>query len=268
MRAWATLDGTHTRLGAVKDQLALDVDRSRLLVGTDIGAFAADRGRVGVMLAAARSQATSRSSLTGYRARGKVEGGAAGVYGNWRNDAVSVDASVQRGRFRNRVEGDGLETERYDADLWQSSLEVGYRLDIGRIGATALSLQPELQLVHTDAAMDAHRERNGTTVRSLGDHGLSGRLGMRLEGAPDGGSGAVSLQTYATANWYRDGAGNGLAFDDEALRASTPRNRYALGAGARVGVGRGLSAWGGLALTRGDGGYRETAAQLGLSCDW
>ncbi|PAK99462.1 hypothetical protein B8W90_14455, partial [Staphylococcus hominis] len=68
--------------------------RSRLLVGTDIGAFAADRGRVGVMLAAARSQATSRSSLTGYRARGKVEGGAAGGYGNWRNDALSVGASV------------------------------------------------------------------------------------------------------------------------------------------------------------------------------
>ena len=37
-----------------------------------------------------------------------------------------------------RVEGDGLQTERYDADLWQSSLEVGYRLDVGRIGATAL----------------------------------------------------------------------------------------------------------------------------------
>ena len=190
------------------------------------------------------------------------------MYGSWRNDAVWVDASVQRGRFRNRVEGDGLQTERYDADLWQSSLEFGYRLDVGRIGATALSLQPELQLVHTDAAMDAHRERNGTTVRSLGDHGLSGRLGMRLEGATERSSGTMSLQPYATANWYRDGAGNGIAFDDEALRASTPRNRYALGAGARVGVGRGVSAWGGLALTRGDGGYRETAAQLGLSCDW
>ncbi|WP_251263510.1 autotransporter outer membrane beta-barrel domain-containing protein, partial [Enterobacter hormaechei] len=79
------------------------------------------RGRVGVMGTASRSSATSRSDVTGFSARGKVEGGALGVYGNWANDAMHVDASVQRGQFRNRVQGEGLAEERYDSDIWQSS---------------------------------------------------------------------------------------------------------------------------------------------------
>ncbi|MGH8087326.1 MAG: autotransporter outer membrane beta-barrel domain-containing protein, partial [Stenotrophomonas sp.] len=267
VHAWARVDSTQSRLGAVEDQLALRVDRSRLQIGADIGVFDADRGRVGVMFTAAQSQATSRSVLTGYSARGKVDGGAAGVYGNWSNDALYVDASVQRGQFRNRVEGDGLDTERYDADLWQSSLEAGYQIDIGHIGAMALRLQPELQLVYTDASTDQHRETNGTVARSLGEDGLSGRLGLRIEGESKAGSGAA-VRPYVAANWYRDGASTGIAFDDEALHASTPRDRYALSGGARVAFGSGVSGWGGLRVMRGDGGYREASAQVGMSFTW
>ena len=70
----------------------------------------------------------------------------------------------------------------YDSDIWQSSLEAGYRFNIGQIGSTALSLQPEPQLVYTDATADHHDESNGTIVRRVGDDGLSGRVGLRLQG--------------------------------------------------------------------------------------
>ncbi|WP_420197376.1 autotransporter outer membrane beta-barrel domain-containing protein, partial [Escherichia coli] len=49
-------------------------------------------------------------------AKGKVNGGALGVYSSWATDALYVDASVQRGQFRNRVQGEGLAEERYDSD--------------------------------------------------------------------------------------------------------------------------------------------------------
>ncbi len=65
------------------------------------------------------------------------------------------------------MHGEGLAEERYDSDIWQSSLEAGYRIGIGQIGSTALSLQPELQLVYTDANTDRLEEANGTVVRSL-----------------------------------------------------------------------------------------------------
>lgn len=267
VRGWARVDATQSKLSAVEDQLDLRVDRSRLQLGADIGLFDNGQGRVGVMGTLAKSDATSRSQLTGYSARGKVNGGALGVYGNWSTDALYVDASVQRGQFRNRVQGEGLAEERYDSDIWQSSLEAGYRFGIGQIGSTALSLQPELQLVYTDANTDRHQETNGTVVRSLGDNGLSGRVGLRLQGESRSAAGA-SVSPYVVANWYRDGASNSMAFDDEALKARVPRNRYELNAGARVDFRSGLSAWGGFGVMRGDHGYREATANLSMSYKW
>lgn len=267
IRGWARVDATQSTLGAVDDQLDLRVDRSRLQLGADIGVFDDGRGRVGVMGTAARSSATSRSDVTGFSARGKVEGGALGVYGNWANDATYVDASVQRGQFRNRVQGDGLAEERYDSEVWQSSVEAGYRFDIGRIGNTALSLQPELQLIYTDTKTDVHTESNGTVVRVQGNSGLSGRAGLRLQGESRSAAGA-SVSPYLAANWYRDGAGNGIAFDDEVLKAGIPRNRYELSAGARVEFRSGFSAWGGFGVMRGDSGYREATANLSVAYNW
>lgn len=267
VRGWARVDGTQSKLSAVEDQLDLRVDRSRLQLGADVGVFDNGRGRVGVMGTVAQSSATSRSQLTGYNARGKVEGGALGVYGNWNSGALYVDASVQRGQFRNRVQGEGLAEERYDSDLWQSSLEAGYRIGIGAIGSTALILQPELQLVHTDANIDVHTETNGTVVRSQGDSGLSGRVGLRLQGESRSTVGA-SVSPYLAANWYRDGAGNGIAFDDEVLKAGIPRNRYELSAGARLESRSGLSAWGGFGVMRGDHGYREATANVSVAYKW
>lgn len=267
VRGWARVDATQSKLGAVEDQLDLRVDRSRLQLGADVGVFDNGRGRVGVMGTAARSSATSRSDVTGFSARGKVEGGALGVYGNWANDAMYVDASVQRGQFRNRVQGEGLAKERYESDIWQSSLEAGYRFTISQIGTTALSLQPELQLVYTDAKTDVHTEANGTVVRVAGDSGLSGRAGLRLQGESRSTAGA-SVSPYLAANWYRDGAGNGIAFDDELMKAGIPRNRYELSAGARVEFRSGFSAWGGLGVMRGDSGYREATANAGIAYTW
>jgi autotransporter family porin len=267
IRGWARVDATQSKLGAVDDQLDLRVDRSRLQLGADIGVFDDGRGRIGVMGTAARSSATSRSDVTGFSARGKVEGGALGVYGNWSTDALYVDASVQRGQFRNRVQGEGLAEERYDSDIWQSSVEAGYRFGIGQIGTTALSLQPELQLVYTDAKTDVHTETNGTVVRAAGNSGLSGRAGLRLQGEGHSAAGA-SVSPYLAANWYRDGAGNGIAFDDEVLKAGIPRNRYELSAGARVEFRSGFSAWGGFGVMRGDHGYREATANLSVAYKW
>ncbi|RRU70536.1 autotransporter outer membrane beta-barrel domain-containing protein [Stenotrophomonas maltophilia] len=267
IRGWARVDATQSKLGAVNDQLDLRVDRSRLQLGADLGAFDDGRGRVGVMGTLAQSSATSRSQLTGYSARGKVEGGALGVYGNWAADALYVDASVQRGQFRNRVQGEGLAEERYDSDIWQSAVEAGYRFGVGQIGNTALSLQPELQLIYTDAKTDVHTEANGTVVLAAGNSDLSGRAGLRLQGESRSAAGA-SVSPYLAANWYRDGSGNGIAFDDEVLKAGIPRNRYELSAGARVEFRSGFSAWGGLGVMRGDHGYREATGNLSVAYTW
>ena len=151
--------------------------------------------------------------------------------------------------------------------IMNTSLEAGYRFTIGQIGSTALRLQPELQLVYTDATTDRHEESNGTIVRSVGDDGLSDRLGLRLQGESRATVGAA-VNPYLAGNGYRDGSSNGMAFDEDVLQASVPRNRYEVSAGGRVDFRSGLSGWGGLGVMRGDHGYREATANLGMSYRW
>ncbi|MDT3500996.1 autotransporter outer membrane beta-barrel domain-containing protein [Stenotrophomonas maltophilia] len=267
VQGWARVDSQQARLGAMQEQLDLRTQRHVVQVGADVGLFDEGRGRLGVMLGSGRADSTSTSALTGFAARGKVAGVAAGVYGSWNNDRAYVDSWVQRGRFNNRVEGDGLAAERYDSDLWQGSLEAGYRFGIGTLGDSRVSLQPELQLVYTNVSTDRHTEQNGTVVRGLGESGLSGRLGLRLEAESTSTHGAV-VTPYLTANWYRDARTGGMAFDDVAMDSDAPRNRYALGAGARVEFAKGWTGWGGLDVSRGDSGYREVSATLGMSYNW
>ncbi|MFI8717214.1 autotransporter outer membrane beta-barrel domain-containing protein [Stenotrophomonas sp. NPDC077464] len=266
-RVWASVDTAQARLRPVSDQLALTQDRSRLQLGTDIGTFAAGRGRIGAMLTAVRSEARSRSSITGYSARGTVTGGAAGVHASWDNDALYLDASLQHGRFGNRVEGDGLALERYRARAWQSSLEAGYRMQLGTLAGMAVALQPELQLFHTDAAIDDHREANGTQVRSLGDDAFSTRIALRLQGTLALGDG-TRLQPYLAGTAYREGDLDGVTFDGDALDANAPRTRHGLDAGLRVDGRTGVSATAGVGHLRGDGGYRESTAHLRLRYRW
>lgn len=267
VQGWIRTQAAQVRLPGVDNQLSLRSQHSVLQLGADVGVFDAARTRVGVMLTAARARTQARSVLTDYQAQGDVQGAAVGIYANWASEAAYVDAWTQRGRFRNRVDGDALARERYRSHLWQSSLEAGYRFGMGRVGSTAVSLQPELQLVHSRSQMGTHVEHAGTEVRLLQSNRLSGRLGLRLQAESRMGSGAT-VNPYLAANWYRQGTAPQVAFDGEAMGAGVARDRYEVSAGARIAFRSGLNAWGGFGLMRGDQGYREANAQLRVAYDW
>lgn len=267
VQGWIRTQAAQVRLPGVDNQLSLRSQHSVLQLGADVGVFDAARTRVGVMLTAARARTQARSVLTDYQAQGDVQGAAVGIYANWASEAAYVDAWTQRGRFRNRVDGDALARERYRSHLWQSSLEAGYRFGVGRVGSTAVSLQPELQLVHSRSQMGTHVEHTGTEVRLLQSNRLSGRLGLRLQAESRMESGAT-VNPYLAANWYRQGTAPQVAFDGEAMGAGVARDRYEVSAGARIAFRSGLNAWGGFGLMRGDQGYREANAQLRVAYDW
>lgn len=267
VQGWIRTHAGQVQLPGVDNQLSLRSQHSALQLGADVGVFDAARTRVGVMLAAARARTQARSVLTDYQAQGEVQGAAVGIYANWASEAAYVDAWTQRGRFHNRVDGDALARERYRSHLWQSSLEAGYRFAVGHVGATAVNLQPELQLVHTRSQMGTHVEHTGTEVRLLQSNRLAGRVGLRLQAESRMGSGAT-VNPYLAANWYRQSTAPQVAFDGEALGAGVARDRYEVSAGARIAFRSGLNAWGGFGLVRGDQGYREANAQLRLAYDW
>jgi len=265
VQTWANISNSESRMDAAGMQ-RLRTQQSRLQVGAELGAFDGGHGRVGALLSAGRAETTSRSTVTGYRATGKVEGGAAGVYANWSNDALTVGASVQHGRFSNQVQGEGVAQERYDTRAWQTSIEAGYRFDAGSVGGLQLSLQPQLQLTHTAVSMDTHVESNGTVIADAGGNGLSTRVGLRLEGQAATGSGR--FLPYLALDAHHAAKDVAVSFDGEVLEGGMPRRRVDLQLGGQLVLGGGFSAWGGVGASHGTDNYRDTSARVGVSYQW
>lgn len=267
--AWARVGRSNADFTAVGGQLSVDGNTSVLQVGSDL----VHRGNAafGVMLGSGRSDNRVASDLTGYTATGRVRGTAVGVYGTWLQDAegtsgVYVDATLQYGRFDNRVQGIGLEPERYDSRVASAALESGYTFNVWQGAASALYVQPQLQLTYADFRADRHVESNGTVIDHADAGGLSGRLGVRVFG--HGTAAGNSVQPYLGVNWLRGSGTSTLQFNDEALGADVPRNRYEVQAGAELKLGQHWRAWGGLGVQRGDHGYRNVAGQVGVRMAW
>ena len=109
-------------------------------------------------------------------------------------------------------------------------------------------------------------ESNGTVVDGAKAGGLAGRVGVRAFGQRAG-MGTV-VQPYVGVNWLRSSGTNALQFNGDRLGADVPRNRYEVQAGAELKIRQRLGAWGGLGVERGDHGYRNLNAQVGVRLGW
>lgn len=272
-RAWARVDGSRNGFDAVSRQLDIRGNSQALIVGADL--WRHDSGSsVGVMLSSGNASSTSTNELTGYYARGKVKGEALGLYGTWRGGngvdpyaGFYVDGSLQRAQFRNRVEGIGLDAERYDSRAWQGAVETGYAFRVGGASNGGIYLEPQLQVGYSRWDSSRHTEANGTVVTAENANGMFGRAGLRLSGVTRWGNGTAEVQPYLAANWLHTRAESQIRMDDEIADARVPRSRGEFSGGASVKFSNGIGAWGGLSLQKASG-YHQTSAQVGVSCSW
>ncbi|WP_164261675.1 autotransporter outer membrane beta-barrel domain-containing protein [Stenotrophomonas maltophilia] len=272
-RAWARVDGSRNGFDAISRQLDIRGNSQALTVGADL--WRHDSGSsVGVMLSSGNASSTSTNELTGYYARGKVKGEALGIYGTWRGGngadpyaGFYVDGSVQRAQFRNRVEGIGLDAERYDSRAWQGAVETGYAFRVGGASNGGIYLEPQLQVGYSRWDSNRHTETNGTVVSTENANGVFGRAGLRLSGVTRWGNGTAEVQPYLTANWLHTRAESQIRMDDEIADARVPRSRGEFSGGASVKFSNGIGAWGGLSLQKASG-YHQTSAQVGVSYSW
>jgi len=267
--AWARVGRQQADFSAVGKQLSVDGDTSVLQIGSDL--LRRGNAAVGMMAGSGRTDSTVVSELTGYSAKGRVRGNAMGVYGTWMQDAdgtqgVYIDANLQYGRFDNRVQGIGLAPEHYDSRMASASLETGYTFNVWHGAASALYVQPQLQLSHVNYHGDRHVEANGTVIDHADAGGLSGRLGVRVFG--HGTAAGNVVQPYLGVNWLRGSGTSTLQFNGETLGAEVPRNRYEVQAGAELKLGQRWGAWGGMTVQRGDHGFRNVGGQVGLRMAW
>ncbi|HIE5097647.1 autotransporter outer membrane beta-barrel domain-containing protein [Stenotrophomonas maltophilia] len=271
--AWAKVDGSRNGFDAVSRQLDVRGNSQALSVGANVWQHESGSS-AGVMLSSGNATSTSTNELTGYYARGKVKGEALGIYATWRGGNAAdpyagfyVDGSVQRAQFRNRVEGVGLETERYTSRAWQGAIEAGYAFRVGGASNGGIYLEPQLQVGYTRWDQGQHTEANGTVVQTEDANGLFGRAGVRLSGVTRAVNGGVEVQPYVAAHWLHTRAGSQIRMNDEIVDARIPQNRGEFSAGASLNFGNGFGAWGGLSLQKASG-YHQTSAQVGLSYRW
>ncbi len=273
--AWARTTSDHTRFNAGEGQLDVASRQSMLQVGTDFAKWGDDsRGLAGIMLATGRSSSQTTSNVTGYGAKGEVDGKALGLYATWMQSADSekgayLDAWLQAARFKNEVQGDALATERYDSKALMASIEAGYAMQLHEGADKAFYLEPQAQLTYTDYSMDGdqHVETNGTTVQTADAGGLQTRLGVRLYGH-DTSSEGNRVQPFVAANWIHSEGDNAVAFNGVGLAGGQPSEVYELKAGAQLQMGGGWTGWGELSSLRGKNDYRNYGAQMGVKYSW
>ena len=270
--AWARVTRTQAEYGVIGNQLSVDGDTNTLQVGTDVWAWGEGKGQVGVMAGHGSANNTVTSDLTGYSAKGKVTGNMVGVYASWsqqrhEDSGLYLDGSLQHARFDNSVQGDALAKERYDSRASTVSAEAGYGFKVFDSGRSALFVEPQLQVSYRRFDADNLTETNGTLIDGSDADGLSSRVGVRVFGHAELDSGN-RVQPFVAVNWIRESSDNSLRFDGEQLAGGLPKNRYEAKAGAELKFGERWSAWGDFGLQRGDGGYKEVAAQIGLRAGW
>ena len=271
-RGWARVDGSRTGFAAQAHQLDITGNSQAITLGADL-VSGSNGSALGVMLASGNATSTSTNPLTGYYARGKVKGEALGLYGTWRTRGEDpyagfyVDGSLQRAQFRNRVEGVGLDAERYDSKAWQGALESGYAFPVGGRNGSSVYLEPQVQIGYNRWDSLRHTEANGTVVTSSDSDGLFGRLGVRLSGVTRWANGAAEVQPYLAAHWLHNRVESEIWMDDDRVDAHIPRSRAEVSAGASIKFNNGVGVWGGLSLQK-SSDYHQTTAQLGVSYSW
>lgn len=259
--------------GAV-DQLDVSSDTSMLQVGGELagGMIGDGRWHAGAMAGAGRSDNHVGSRLSGYHAKGKVKGYSAGVYATWFQSAAEqggayADAWVQYGRYDNRVNGDYLPQEDYDADSWSASLEGGYTFAMPSGEAYAWFIEPQAQAIYTDYDADEHIEANGTWVGSSLAGAWTTRVGVRVFG--HAGSTTHNLvQPFLLLNWWRADKGHEIAMDGTPITLGWPRDRYEAKLGAQLQLGGGWTGWGHAAWQTGSDGFRDIGGQVGVNYRW
>ena len=119
-----------------------------------------------------------------------------------------LDSVLQYTKFDGRARSDRGDKLNIDGHAWTASLESGYPISVSE----RWTLEPQAQLLAQKVSLDRAND-SISHVSHNAQVELTGRLGVRLEGAFSGSSGRL-LQPYAQLNlWHGDGGRDTLTFD-------------------------------------------------------
>ena len=273
---WVRNEGGHNRSRDSSGQLKTQANRYVLQIGGDIAQWSSngdDLYHLGLMAGYANSKSKTVSSINGYRADGSVNGYSTGVYGTWNANNVDktgayIGTWVQYNWFKNRVSGEGINSEAYDSQGFTASAESGYTFRVGQTadGLQSYFIKPEAMLTWMGVKADKHRELNGTEVVGEGDGNVQTRLGAKTyinNNRKIDDSKESHFQPFAEVNWIHNTRNFASRMDGVVVKQDGTKNIAELKVGAEVQLNKQFGLLGNVAQELGDKGYSDTSATLG-----
>ncbi|MCE7764678.1 autotransporter outer membrane beta-barrel domain-containing protein [Pseudomonas putida] len=251
---------------------SLDGDLYGFKVGQDLYAKAGDSGyrqHVGVYVSHSRLEADVKGFALAVQDRSvgdlKLDGDSVGTY--WTlvgPQGAYLDAVLQYTRLDGRARSDRGDKLDIDGHAWTASLEAGYPIALSE----RWTLEPQAQLIAQKVSLDSASD-SVSRISHDAQVELTGRLGVRLEGAFTGSSGRL-LQPYAQVNlWHGDGGRDTLTFDDvDKIKTDYRYTSVQLESGVVAQVSEALSLHGGVQYTANLDSRQQEASGVNLGVRW
>ncbi|MDF3934597.1 autotransporter outer membrane beta-barrel domain-containing protein [Pseudomonas citronellolis] len=259
-------------------QLKTETNRSVLQIGSDLKRWSNEHGDwvLGVMGGYANGNSTTRSRITGYQAKGDIDGYSLGLYGTWYENRADengayIDTWVLYNQFDNEVRGEQLAKEKYDSDGVTASIEAGKTFQVAKGESASLYVQPQAQVVYMGVKADSHREANGTRVTGKGDGNLMTRLGARAalrSNLEEGFAKTYAVEPYVETNWIHNSKDFGARMGSSSFEMDGAQDIFEVKVGATSKVNSRVNVWGEVGHQHGDNGYRDKAFTLGLKVNF
>ena len=251
---------------------SLDGDLYGFKVGQDLYAKVGDNGyrqHVGFYVSHSRLDADVKGFALAVQNRSvgdlKLDGHSVGTY--WTlvgPQGAYVDAVLQYTSLDGRARSDRGDKLNIDGHAWTASLESGYPIALSE----RWTLEPHAQLIAQKVSLDSASD-SVSRVSHDAQVELTGRLGVRLEGAFKGSSGRL-LQPYAQVNlWHGDGGRDTLTFDGvDKIKTDYRYTSVQLESGVVAQLNEALSLHGGVQYTTNLDSRQQEASGVNLGVRW
>lgn len=280
---WMKNVGTHISNRDSSGQLKTKGNRYVLQLGGDVLQATTSSGnwRLGVMAGYGNQHTNTTTNARGYgaNAKGQIHGYSAGLYGSWyENDADTsgsyVDTWAIYSWFKNSVQGNDLQREKYNSDGMTASVEGGYTFKIGNSTGMSYYVQPQVQAIWMGVKADEHKEGTGAVVKGEGNNNVMTRLGVRAfmknERVEDKKKNhtALNIQPFVETNWLHNTQNYGSSMkyksDQRSTQQDGAKNILEVKVGITGQINSDLSLWGSLGQQVGSQHLSETTGALGV----
>ncbi|WP_205411446.1 autotransporter outer membrane beta-barrel domain-containing protein [Candidatus Fukatsuia symbiotica] len=269
---WFRSTGGRSLYSDKSGQISTQADRYVFQIGADIAQWSSDgddRLHLGIMAGHGNNSASALSKVTGYQAKGGIEGYSTGLYTTWYANQQDksgpyLDSWVLWNWFNNYISGHGLPRENYRSKGITASLETGYSFHIAEVGIHSYWLQPQAQIIWMNVKGNTHYEANGTRITHSGQGDIQLRLGTRVYMRAHHDVTRGQFQPFIEANWFNNSQKQRVSMDGLNNNIVGSKNSGELRIGVEGYTPTGTQIWGSFGQQWGNYNYKDTQVILGI----